>query len=226
MSSRKVGVNSWVNRKCSKPDYAFKSKVLQEHSDLLKQVNKARLQDYKDMRFYMENCAEGVVFPTHKELDDIYVDCCLCGLKSEYDESIKILHAYIERVSRLKKRVASIITTSRSLFLTLTFNDNTLNETTEKERRILVSRYLKKHNAKYVGNIDFGSKNHREHYHAVIGCETVNCDLWHKYGAIKVEKVRLKDFESDNTKISKYIAKLTNHAIKETTRRSALIYSR
>lgn len=219
-----------MDRKRSQIDYAFKSKVLREHSDLIDKVNKTRLETYKDEMQYLLDIQQdlGVVRPKNYEtaIDKLYIDCCLNGLHKEYNESIKILHAYVVRVLRLKNRVASIITTSKSLFLTLTFNDNTLNETTEKQRRILVSRYLKKHNAKYVGNIDFGSKNHREHYHAVIGCDTVDCKLWHKYGAIKVEKVRLKDFESDNTKISKYIAKLSNHAIKETTRRSALIYSR
>ena len=208
-----------------KIDYAFKSKVLREHSDLVKQVNKASKEDYKNIRFYIENCAEGVVLPNQSNLDDLYVDCCLNGLKNEYNECLKINKAYYERYKRLRLRVESIITSGTSLFLTLTFNDNTLSKTSAQTRRKLVQRYLKQYNCKYVANIDFGAKNHREHYHALIGINRVDNKPWNEYGNIDFEVVRLKN-ESDSTKLSKYISKLTNHAIKETTKRSALMYSR
>ena len=78
----------------------------------------------------------------------------------------------------------------------------------------------------YVANIDYGSKNKREHYHALINCDKVDFKSWRKYGNINAKRVRNKDIESDKTKLSKYIAKLSNHAIKETTKRSCLIYSR
>lgn len=210
--------------KRSKPDYALKSKVLREHSDLLKEVNKASKEYYEDIRFYMENCAEGVVLPVSSKLDDLYVDCCLCGLKSEYEECLKINKAYYERLKRLKDRVKGILTSGPSLFLTLTFTDDALERTSAEFRRIAVQRYLKQYNCKYVGNIDFGSKNHREHYHALIGCGRVDNESW-KYGNIDFEKVRLRNY-CDSLRLSKYINKLSNHAIKETTKRSALIYSR
>lgn len=210
--------------KRSKPNYALKSKVLREHSDLLKDVNKASKEHYEDIKFYMENAAEGVVLPLNSKLDDLYVDCCLCGLKNEYEECLKINNAYYKRLKRLKERVKHILTSGPSLFLTLTFNDDALERTSAEFRRIAVQRYLKQYNCLYVGNIDFGSKNHREHYHALIGCGRVDSESWKKYGNIDFEKVR---FRSEcASKLSKYINKLSNHAIKETTRRSALIYSR
>ena len=112
------------------------------------------------------------------------------------------------------------------IFLTLTFNDDTLRNTTEKQRRVAVSRYLKQYGCMYVANIDYGSKNKREHYHALINCDKVDFKSWRKYGNINAKRVRNKDIESDKNKLSKYIAKLSNHAIKETTKRSCLIYSR
>jgi len=211
--------------KRSKPDYALKSKVLREHSDLLKEVNKASKQDYEDIRFYMENCADGVVLPNQSNLDSLYVDCCLNGLNNEFNECLKINKAYYNRLKRLKDRVKNILTSGPSLFLTLTFNDKALERTTPEFRRIAVQRYLKQYNCKYVGNIDFGKKNHREHYHALIGVGRVDFESWSKYGNIDFEKVRLRN-NCDSLKLSKYISKLTNHAIKETTKRSALIYSR
>lgn len=210
--------------KRSKPDYALKSKVLREHSDLLKEVNKASKEHFEDIRFYIENCAEGVVFPYHSKLDDLYVDCCLNGLKNEYDECLKINNAYYKRLKRLKDRVKSILTNGKCLFLTLTFSDKALQETSAEFRRIAVQRYLKQYNCKYVANIDFGSKRHREHYHALIGCPRVDSSLW-KYGNLDFEIVRYRN-SAASSKLSKYINKLSNHAIKETTRRSALIYSR
>jgi len=112
------------------------------------------------------------------------------------------------------------------LFLTLTFNDDTLQRTTQKERRTAVSRYLKQFNCRYVANIDFGKENGREHYHAVINCGSVCFDSWRKFGNINAERIRNKDLKADKTKLAKYICKLSNHAIKETTKRSSLIYSR
>ena len=112
------------------------------------------------------------------------------------------------------------------MFLTLTFNDETLRDTTDKERRVLVSRYLKSFGCSYVANVDYGKENHREHYHAVINTDRIDYSSWHKYGAIDGEKIRNRNIQSDKTRLAKYICKLSNHAIKETTKRSSLIYSR
>lgn len=211
-------------------DYAFKSKVLRENEKLIEEYKKADLETYKEKQQYFIDIQEdnGIVWSKNHQtpLDDLYVECCLNGQMREYNEIGKIIHAYYERVKRLKNKVYEIIKDGKSLFLTLTFNDDTLNTTTEKQRRVLVARYLKKQNAQYVANIDFGKKNHREHYHAIIKSNKINLEDWHKNGAIDIEHVRIKEFESDTKKISKYIAKLANHAIKETTKRNALMYSR
>lgn len=212
----------------SKPNYAFKSKVLREHSDLLKRQNQASYVDYCK-RILDE---DGVLLYglknndiDHISNDDLYVECCFNGLKDEFLECEKMNKAYYERLKRLKTRVRDILTSGPSLFLTLTFNDDALERTSPEFRRIAVQRYLKQYKAKYVGNIDFGKTNHREHYHALIGVDRVDNESWNKYGNIDFERVRIRS-ECDSLKLSKYINKLSNHAIKETTKRSALIYSR
>ena len=43
------------------------------------------------------------------------------------------------------------------------------------------------------------------------------------YGALNGQKVRSAN---DNVKLAKYIAKLTNHAIKDTTKLNRIIYNR
>lgn len=210
-------------------DYAFKSYVLREHSDLLIKAKKATIVDYAINE--LDN--NGVVLPVLRNskeplmnVNDLWFYCVDNGLTKEFKECFKINHASYKRTKRLKERIENMLLNGSCLFVTLTFNDDTLNTTTAKERRVAVCRFLKTFNCKYVANIDFGSKNHREHYHAVINCDKISLKGWRKYGNINVKRVRNKNIKSDKTKLAKYICKLTNHAIKETTNRSSLIYSR
>lgn len=215
--------------KRSKPDYAFKSKIFNEHSDLLKRQNKASYKDYCKRVYEQDGILlYGLKNEQYKDIesnDDLYVECCFNGMSKEYLECEKINKAYYARLKRLKDRVKDILTSGPCLFLTLTFNDDALERTNALTRRRQVQRYLKSYNAKYVGNVDYGKKNHREHYHALISISKVDHEPWQTYGNIDFERVRLRS-ECDSVKLSKYINKLSNHAIKETTKRSALMYSR
>lgn len=129
---------------------------------------------------------------------------------------------YYKRVQRAVHRI-NAITSNKSLFLTLTFTDDVLNTTSVETRRKYVQRFLKSFGVMYVANIDFGSKNGREHYHAIIAIDKINFKLW-KYGAINGKKIIMTS--SSSKKLAKYISKLTNHCFKETTKNSYLIYSR
>lgn len=141
----------------------------------------------------------------------------------------RLYNAYIKRVQRLKDRIQSMLLSGQCIFLTLTFTDDILNNTNALTRRKYVRRYLKLVSKSYVANIDFGSKKEREHYHALVFGDNINYSNWHKIGAIKGERVRFNkdsDNNSTNTKLAKYISKLTNHSIKETTHNSYIIYSK
>lgn len=140
-------------------------------------------------------------------------------------EGIRINNARYHRISRLRKRVESIINyNGNSFFLTLTFTNKSLSSINEKNRRRYVHYYLKSISNNYVANIDYGKRNHREHYHAVVQCDYIDSKLW-KYGNLDFEQINVFDLESSD-KLSKYVSKLSNHAIKETNKRSVLIYSR
>ena len=141
----------------------------------------------------------------------------------EWKECKRISSAHRHRVSKLKGRISFILLSSDCLFLTLTFNDKVLYNTCPQSRRDYVKKFLNSHDCEYVSNIDLGKKNHREHYHAVVGIDRIDYSQW-KHGAINGIKIR--NDTDDLTRISKYIAKLTNHAIKETTQRSVIMYSR
>ena len=132
-------------------------------------------------------------------------------------------HASYKRVARLKERIREAVASGSAWFITITFNPETLNNTNEKTRRVYVSRWLKSLTPFYVANIDYGKTKGREHYHAVITSDNKPPKSW-KYGFIDILKVRTTD--NDTTRISKYISKLTNHAIKNTTKGKRIIYSR
>jgi len=129
-----------------------------------------------------------------------------------------------KRVKRLKDKMLNSVLSNQAIFLTLTFTDDTIARTTNLTRRRYVSRYLKSQSDYYIANLDFGATNAREHYHAVIVSKKVDYSMWRKYGAINSK--RIAPTQTSNVRVSKYVAKLSNHAIKETATQQRLIYSK
>ena len=106
-------------------------------------------------------------------------------------------------------------------FITLTFNDASLNNLSYSTRRKRVREFLKSQCALYVANIDFGKKNGREHYHAVVS-NRVDPSLW-AYGSCNAIKITRYNSKA----LAKYVNKLTNHALKDTANKGAsIIYSK
>lgn len=201
-----------------KRDYQFKSKVMTETPELLKLENQINRAIYK---------RSNIIDYKTKEIIMTYDEVCnafnILRCNDEYIEAYKINNSHYKRSNRLRERIASYLKMGNCLFLTLTFNETTLSNTNAETRKKYVKRYLKSVSDYYVANIDFGSKNDREHYHAVVLGDKVNYSLWHHLGAIKGEHIRCDKLSG--VKLGKYISKLTNHAIKETTKRNAIIYS-
>lgn len=225
-----------------KIDYKFKSEVLK--TDIPKLANQISKAIYA--QFALENYGE--IIKTNMDYDTAMKTRCFLLEKypREYAEAEKINLARYKRVARLRKRINAILHNSEYVqFITLTFNDDTLAKTSPETRRKYVQRYLTELGCDYVGNIDFGAKNGREHYHAVIA-DIGDREKWEKYGFysalfVKAGNERLKKvpkryqaltedeienrMQEDNEKaLAKYVAKLTNHAIKETTKRSCILY--
>lgn len=210
------------------PNYKLKAEVLS--SDLWRNYNQIKKQDYFD------RTTDGVLGTYSNWKLDQY----LFGNSVLVDECEKIRNSQKQRIKRLNERVGSILLKGDCLFLTMTFKDEVLRDTSPKTRRRYIHYFLKSQETNgYVGNIDFGSDTEytdrhgnirlatkREHYHALIGASMVDIEQWKKYGHIKAERVRNNSISGDKVRLSKYIAKLSNHAIKETTQRSCLIYSR
>lgn len=110
------------------------------------------------------------------------------------------------------------------IFGTLTFKDKVLSYTSERTRQRYITWYLKNNTIHYIANIDFGSKNNREHYHFIaLVDKKLNCKDW-KYGASKFQLVPLKKEDLKRTK--NYLLKLNNHSYKNTTRQKRIIRDR
>lgn len=130
-------------------------------------------------------------------------------------------HARYKRKQRIQQKIESMVLSGSALFITLTFNNQVLNDTNEATRRRYVARWCKANSPFYVANIDYGDENNREHYHAVLMAG--NYSKW-LYGFSKIKIVRSKS--KDLSKVSKYVSKLTNHAIKKSGKLKRIIYSK
>lgn len=239
------------------PNYAIKSTILEQYSSDLEIVRKYKRAEYLQEKYQSEKALrelpqayrpKGLQLMSQSEIDffrKYIAEGEQIRSKSIYlfNECYKIVSADVQRKKRLRQRVERIMEKGSTYFLTLTFNDDTLSNTDVKTRRTYVARFLKSVSDDYVGNVDFGKLNGREHYHAVIHSDKLddiqyqytkhygwicsNCvqfNEWSKLGFYSIKSCG-KD-EKDKQKLAWYVSKLTNHAVKETTKRNALIYSR
>lgn len=143
-----------------------------------------------------------------------------------WDEAHRINHNKRARARNLRRYVERMVESEKgALLVTLTFKDEVL-KLKPQTRRDYLKRWLRAHCQYYVANIDFGGLNGREHYHAVVcGIDADGLKEWEeKYGFKYARRIGNKD--SDLKAVSKYVAKLTNHALKETTKSSRILYPR
>ena len=115
-----------------------------------------------------------------------------------------------------------LLNSGNCLFCTFTFSPEVLDSTSEDTRKQYVRKFLKLNGSSYIANIDYGSKNEREHYHAVILSDHIAYNSW-SYGFSFIERVKKTNSKE---RLSEYITKLGLHAIKESCKSNRVIYSR
>ena len=173
------------------------------------------------LSLYSQYCADNYNKTFNDNLNEYLNLDLFDGVPPEFlDECKRLFNAERARVGRLKKRIAYMLNYD-CIFLTFTFTDSVLNNCNQSTLRTYVVRTLKSFSDYYVANIDFGKKNGRLHYHGLVVAEKVDYTIW-TYGSLNGKKV----FNKNSSALAKYIAKLSNHAIKETTKGSYIIYSR
>lgn len=195
-------------------DYELKAKVIS--NGLTKKISALDKKNYL-------NCKEGIIYDY--DLEESFINLLLEFGGKQIKEARKVNHSYYQRAKRLRDRISSYLVKGQCIFATFTFTDDVLQKTNVKTRRKYISRFCKSVSDYYVANIDYGvddNYTHREHYHALLLTPFIS-DKW-DYGFTWFEKVA-PTCDSDIL-LSKYISKLTNHAIKDSTRRNTYIYSR
>lgn len=125
-------------------------------------------------------------------------------------------------ITRLRSRIEIMLNLGECIFLTFTFTDNSLAKYSTDYLCLCVKRFLNLYSALYIANVDYGKENGRIHYHAVALTGRVNFKAW-KFGAINAQRIHSVE---DSLCLARYVSKLTNHSIKESTRRQSIIYSR
>lgn len=153
---------------------------------------------------------------------DYTSDVTLANAIREISEQLNC--AYYARYKRLRDRISDMFDVFDCTFVTLTFEDKYLESSLDTKREYC-KRFLSSFEMPYVANVDYGGQNGRIHFHAVIACprEQLEREPWH-YGFQYLETCRTDT--DDEKRLSKYVAKLSAHALKSTTKNSRLIYSR
>lgn len=211
----------------SRPNYELKAKVLKDGwVEAQKKYSLTQFKKGQELKAFYEN---GEIVELWKPLDPAQEKFYKFMFSQEenkiyWKEAERVNNASYHRTKRLKLKILNMLTSGSCIFLTLTFKNDVLENTSQETRKRYVARALKTMSNSYIANIDYGKKNEREHYHAIILADKVSQDYW-KYGNLDYEKVRANE-ETSPVKIAKYITKLTNHAIKETVKQNRLIYSR
>lgn len=175
----------------------------------------------KELYFNKENCND------FKLYDDIFKD------KQEYIECSKIYNANRQRKHNNWNEICKWVFLKlyykpwqnyNIIFGTLTFDDETLKNTCKRTRTRYITKFLSAETIHYVANIDFGEKNHREHYHFIaIVKDKINCKNW-VYGGNKMKKVLITPY--DLKRVKNYVMKLNNHSYKATTKQQRIIRDR
>lgn len=217
-----------------KIDYELKSRVMELEETEFILTWAAKVHRYYNCRWSPSSC-DDIDFDTCRERDEYFK----FFYPEEWKEAFRINTANYSRVGRLRPKLEKMLQEFECTFLTLTFSDDYLEKSTPQARRLAVCRFLNSLECCFIGNKDFGSDDvylsdkgevrqgtKREHYHAVVGRLITDEDR-KRYKSLGYGTLRAKPILVPNVKaLSKYVSKLTNHALKETAKRSALIYSR
>lgn len=139
----------------------------------------------------------------------------------------RILKARYNKCSRIKKRMVYLFYRYKYIwFVTFTFDDDLISKC-DRTKRDTIKKCLNNYDFKYILNKDYGKETEREHYHCILATnQNINIDDFMKenYPCFSWSKKCRKDIDNIN-RLHKYINKLTNHALKDTTIRERVLYN-
>ena len=140
--------------------------------------------------------------------------------EEDYKLAEQLANNKYQRKKRYRKYIKEIIK-EKSYFVTFTLDEESIKHNITYLRKRL-TEILKKNYKYYIANIDYGKTTERLHFHAIIRTEEPHKKIW-KYGFSDWLEITIKN----DDRLAKYINKLTNHALKdETKKRYNIIVSR
>lgn len=141
----------------------------------------------------------------------------------------RILKARYMKIGRIKKRFLYLFCRYEYLyFVTFTFDDKNLKKSDRfKKDMIKNSLYNFDDDIKYILNVDYSPVDDREHYHGIVAtncsCNFINYLMLAYPNIAYTELIRLD--KKSLIKVSKYINKLSNHAVKACTKNKRVLYN-
>lgn len=156
--------------------------------------------------------------------------CFENGLKVEKNKKLEsILSSRYNKIGRIRSHFVWLYHNKKYIyFLTFTFSDDNISKC-DRTRKDYIKKSLYSFDKDicFILNIDYGKKNERLHYHAIVGTDLsfdLKKHLENTYDDFTYcEPVRFDD--SSFKSIPKYLNKLTNHAVKDSTKHSRIIFN-
>lgn len=206
------------NKTNKKIDYNLKAKVIKNNIHLLeKDISKSKYAKYINSKY-----GKNVKYKYSDEKIFEIEQSMIRTQKDEWIEAQRINRAYRARLKRAKCKIKNMLQNGVCLFLTLTFSDKVLNNTSFDTRRQKVRRFLSSFKCEYLAGVDYGKKSDREHYHAIIQASKIDV-LHYDYGLVNCKRIKQKN---DYIKIAKYLIKTTNIWIANNMKPYKLLYNR
>ena len=129
-----------------KPNYGLKAKVINE--GLTKLQRDVSLTIFQTVKEQKHKAFTGEEIELYKPLDyemAILIEERQRRVKpEEWKEAMRVNEASYKRTKRLKDKILTMLESGSCIFLTLTFTNDTLENTSSETRKQYVSRYLKK----------------------------------------------------------------------------------
>lgn len=150
-------------------------------------------------------------------------------LRFEDSKLERILKNRYAKVSRIKKRFVYLIVKYKyHYFCTFTFDDDLIEKCDRTKRDLIKSSLMSfDSDVSYILNVDYGSKTEREHYHCIVATNNptnLRQHLKEIYPCRSGCKF-VSTSSNDIKRLSKYINKLSNHCIKDSTKGKRLVFN-
>lgn len=199
--------------------YTREEKIRVLNSDLPKQIKKVNKQIYLHSR----ERESGELY-RHKPCtyEESIEALRLLSAHPDFDIACKLNRSYKDKIRRLRQRLSFMLENGNCIFLTLTFTDFYITLPFEQLRRY-IRQYLNSLNCHYICNADWGEKNGRLHFHAIVMLDNIEHSSY-KYGAINFK--RIYNCEESSRRLAHYLVKLSQHCVKDSTKLTNIMYSK